>query len=163
MRCLHHGAVPDEIERKYLVPAGAEVELAPPGRRLRQGYLALDGAVEVRLRLSGEDAVLTVKAGGGRTRTEVERSLTAEEAAALWPRTDGRRVEKVRHLVPLDGGLVAELDLYEGALEGLRTVEVEFPDDATAAAFVPPAWFGEELTGRPGWSNADLALHGLPR
>lgn len=152
----------DEIERKYLLPAGVEVTLPGPGRRLRQGYLALDGEVEVRLRVSDDGAVLTVKAGRGQVRTEVERPLTAPEAEELWPHTAGRRLEKVRHLVPLAGGLTAEVDVYEGGLDGLRTVEVELPDLASADAFVPPAWFGEELTGRPGWSNAELALHGRP-
>lgn len=152
----------DEIERKYLLPAGSEVPLPGPARRLRQGYLALDGLVEVRLRVSDDGAVLTVKAGHGQVRTEVERPLTGAEAEELWPFTQGRRVEKVRHLVPLDGGLVAEVDEYEGALAGLRTVEVELPDHASAETFEPPAWFGAELTGRPGWSNAELALQGRP-
>lgn len=150
-----------EIERKYLVPDGVALTL-PDGDGLRQGYLAIDGAVEVRLRLQGPDAVLTVKAGRGRVRTEVERPVTAAEADELWPHTDGRRVEKTRHLVPLPEALVAEVDVYEGALAGLRTVEVEFPDAVAADAFVPPEWFGEELTGRDGWSNADLALRGRP-
>lgn len=152
----------DEIERKYLLAAGIAGPLPGPGQRLLQGYLAVDGAVEVRLRLLDDGAVLTVKAGRGEVRTEVERSLTTGEAEALWPHTDGRRLEKVRHVVPLHAGLVAEVDVYEGPLAGLRTVEVEFPDLKTAQAFAPPPWFGEELTGRPGWSNADLALHGRP-
>ena len=53
-------------------------------------------------------------------------------------------------------------DRYEGALEGLVTVEVEFPTEEEAARFEPPGWFGRELTGEPGWSNAALARHGRP-
>lgn len=159
---IQDGVVADEIERKYLLPAESAVPLPGPARRLRQGYLALDGPVEVRLRVSDDGAVLTVKAGHGQVRTEVERPLADGEADELWPFTEGRRVEKVRHLVPLHDGLVAEVDEYEGALAGLRTVEVELPDRSRAESFVPPAWFGEELTGRPGWSNAELALRGRP-
>ncbi len=46
--------------------------------------------------------------------------------------------------------MVAELDRYEGRLAGLAVVEVEFPDREAAERFVPPAWFGDELTGLRG-------------
>jgi CYTH domain-containing protein len=57
---------------------------------------------------------------------------------------------------------VAEVDLFDGDLDGLAVVEVEFPDAGAAAAFEPPPWFGRELTGEGGWSNADLARFGRP-
>ena len=63
--------------------------------------------------------------------------------------------------VPVAGG-VAEVDRYGGELDGLWTVEVEFDSEQAADAFTPPAWFGTELTGTPGWSNGDLARHGRP-
>lgn len=151
-----------EIERKYLVTDLADEVVLGPGSELRQGYLAEEGLVEVRIRIAGPDATLTVKAGKGRSRTEVERSLTTDEAEALWAFTEGRRVEKVRHRVDLPDGLVAEVDLYAGALDGLRTVEVELPSPEAADGFAPPAWFGRELTDEPGWGNAALARHGLP-
>ena len=151
-----------EIERKFLVPAvPGSLELGN-GSRLRQGYLAIDGPVEVRVRREGEAAILTVKAGAGRTRTEVERDLSAAEADELWPATEGRRIEKVRHRVPLPTGEVLELDVYEGTLAGLVIAEVEFADGAAADGFVAPGWCHRELTGEPGWSNASLAVRGHP-
>ncbi len=152
----------DEIERKFLVAEVPPTETVGTGDRLRQGYLAVDGPVEVRLRLATAGAQLTVKAGAGLQRTEVQVLLGAPDADALWPHTAGRRVEKVRHRIPLEGGRVAEVDLFEGDLDGLCTVEVEFPDTELAAAFEPPSWFGAELTGTPGWSNASLARYGRP-
>jgi len=152
----------DEIERKFLVPETPRLDTVEPGDGLRQGYLAVDGPVEVRLRFGQAAPRLTVKAGAGLHRTEVEVSLTDADADALWPHTDGRRIEKVRHRTALGDDLVAEVDLYGGDLEGLCTVEVEFPDRAAADAFVAPAWFGTELTGQSGWSNAALARHGRP-
>lgn len=150
-----------EIERKFLVTeAPGEQELGS-GTRLRQGYLAVDGNVELRLRLTDSSATLTVKAGRGLSRTEFEVGVGEADADALWPHTDGRRVEKVRYRVPV-GKQVADVDLYEGGLAGLCTAEVEFSSEEAAAAFEPPDWFGAELTGRPGWDNASLARHGRP-
>lgn len=151
-----------EIERSFLVPVLPSVDELGPGARLRQGYLAFDGQVEVRVRLSEGDARLTVKAGRGLHRTEVEVVLPAPDAEELWLLTEGRRVEKVRHRTNLPSGEVAEVDVYEGPLAGLATVEVEFASEDDAHAFAPPPWFGRDVTTEPGWSNADLAVHGLP-
>lgn len=150
-----------EIERKFVVDEAPGPEILGPSLRLRQGYLAVDGEVEVRIRITEASATLTVKAGRGLSRTEVDAVVAVEEADALWSHTEGRRVEKHRHRVVVDGG-VAEVDIYEGPLAGLCTVEVEFADEVAAGAFVAPSWFGRELTGQPGWSNAALARHGLP-
>ncbi len=151
-----------EIERKFLVSELPPPPVLGPGAGLRQGYLAEEAGVEVRVRIADGEARLTVKAGSGLTRTEVEISIAAADAEALWPLTAGRRVEKRRHRVHVDGG-VAEVDVYGGALAGLVVVEVEFDDREGAARFVPPAWFGEEVTGNPAWSNASLARSGRPR
>jgi adenylate cyclase len=158
---FHDGAMGTEIERKFLVDDVPDVTAAPADR-LRQGYVALDDAAEVRVRLADRGATLTVKGGSGLARTEVEVGVDQDQAQDLWALTEGRRVEKTRYRLPLDGGLVAEVDRYQGALDGLCTVEVEFATPAAANAFTPPPWFGEELTGHRGWSNAALALHGRP-
>jgi adenylate cyclase len=91
----------------------------------------------------------------------VERPLEADEFEALWGLTEGRRVTKVRSVVPL-GEYRAEVDAFEGALDGLAIAEVEFPSPEAADAFEPPEWFGAEVTGRPEWGNAALAVHGRP-
>ena len=123
-----------EIERKFLVTSlPSDLQLGS-GTRLRQGYLALDGAVEVRLRISSASSLLTVKAGRGLTRTEVEVAIERPDAEALWLHTEGRRLEKVRHRVPV-GDLVADVDVYAGALSGLCTAEVEFASEQEAGAF----------------------------
>lgn len=151
-----------EIERKFLVVGEPDGDAVLGSKRLRQGYLAVDGAVEIRLRETDDITTMTVKAGRGLDRTEVEMQLDGADADDLWPHATPRSLEKVRSRVRLNGELTAELDLYEGGLAGLRVVEVEFPDLESAEAFAPPAWFGRELTGEPGWSNAELAAHGSP-
>ena len=135
------------------------------GVLIRQGYLAEDEPVTVRVRITDLQSTLTVKAGSGLARTEVEVEISSEQAEVLWPHTVGRRVEKTRHRVLLGdsaGPRVAEVDVYAGSLAELCVVEVEFGSEADAVAFTPPDWFGEELTETPGWSNAALARHGRP-
>lgn len=148
-----------EIERKWLVarvPAGL-----PPGRSLRQGYLSDGGDGEVRVRQDGDRHLLTAKRGRGLVREEVELSLPIDDFAALWALTRGRRVEKTRHVLAW-GAVQIEVDVFAGALAGLVVAEVEFPSAAAARAWTGPDWLGPELTGRPGWSNGDLARHGRP-
>lgn len=158
-----------EIERKFRIDdlTAVPADLGG-GTRLRQAYVAVDGQVEVRVRDTGGAQLLTVKGGRGVSRTEVELAIDAGAFGELWALGEGRRIDKVRHEVPLDGGgdpgagLVAEVDVYGGALTGLVVVEVEFGSEDDAAAFVPPPWFGAELTGDDRWSNASLATHGAP-
>ncbi len=127
------------------------------GTALRQGYLAIDGDVAVRVRIAPTRAWLTIKGGGdGLDRTEVEVDLDLDEAEDLWRHTVDRRLEKTRHRVPVDE-FTAEVDVFGGALAGLCLVEVEFPSVEAAEAFTAPAWFGREVTGQPEWSNASLA------
>lgn len=172
-----------EIERKWVTDVatitqalGALAEW-PAGEELRQGYLAIDGDVTTRLRITPARAVLTIKAGGGLARTEVEVELDADSAEQLWAHTAGRRIAKHRHRLPLPADasadaatdshitrdeLVAEIDVYHGELDGLVSVEVEFADVTSAERFVAPGWFGTDVTGDPRWLNASLARHGRP-
>ena len=151
-----------EIERKWVAERPPGPELLGAGTPLRQGYVAIDGDVTVRVRIAPEQAWLTIKGGDeGLDRTEVEVDLDLDEAEDLWRYTGDRRLEKSRHRVAV-GEYTAEVDLFGGALSGLCLVEVEFPSVAAAEAFSAPDWFGRDVTGRPGWSNASLALHGLP-
>jgi len=145
-----------EIERKFLVTALPDG--LGEGEAIDQGYLAIapDG-VETRIRRRAGAATLTVKSGPAMTRVEEEIPLEAARFDALWPLTEGRRLEKVRHLIGLERGLTAELDVYGGVLAGLLTAEIEFPSEAAARDFSPPPWLGEEVTGDATYANQNLA------
>lgn len=148
-----------ERERRFLVDE-LPADLPEP-TEIVQAYLTTRPAT-VRVRREGGRRTLTIKIGSGFARTEIERELDADEFAALWAVAEELLIEKRRHRVPLAGGLLAELDLFDGDLSGRRIVEVEFADDASAAAFEPPAWFGTEVTDDPRYTNAALARHGWP-
>jgi CYTH domain-containing protein len=153
-----------EVERKFLLAERPDGLDDHPAQRLEQGYLAIDPAgSEVRVRRKDGKTLMTVKSGIGLVRAEEEFAVDPERFERLWPLTEGRQVVKTRYLVPLDGGLTAEVDDYEGALAGLLTAEVEFADVASAQAFQPPAWMGEDVTGDPRYVNRTLAVDGIPR
>jgi adenylate cyclase len=148
-----------EIERKFLVdrlPQGLG-----QGASIRQGYVALDDATEVRIRAKGDERTLTIKGGRGIERAEVELDITHVQFEELWELANGRTLTKARHEVPIESGL-AEVDIYDGSLAGLVVVEVEFHSMQAAEAFEPPDWFGAELTGDVRYSNARLAIGGAP-
>ena len=146
-----------EIERKFLVrtppPDLGRHDHAP----IDQGYLTPpDAAMSIRLRRYGGRHLLTAKQGEGLRRREVEVEIGAAVFEALWPLTEGRRLVKTRYQIP-SGAYTVELDVYHGAHDGLLIAEVEFADEAAAAAFVPPAWFGPDVTGDARYANARLA------
>ena len=148
-----------EIERRFLVEHLPH-DLPSP-IRIEQAYLVTE-PVSVRVRRKDGARILTIKAGSGLTRTEIERELTDEEFDSLWRQQTELRIEKRRHELDLGGGHTAELDLFDGDLAGRRIVEVEFADEDAAAAFDPPDWFGVEVTDDGRYTNAALARHGWP-
>jgi len=152
-----------EIERKFLVdPVPGDLD-AHPSSRIDQGYVAItDDGVEVRIRQYGDRAFLTIKSGSGMVRVEEEIEIDRRRFDALWPLTEGRRICKRRYLIQAEGGATIELDVYDGALTGLVTAEVEFESEAAAAAFTPPAWLGRDVTDDRAYKNQRLAVDGLP-
>jgi adenylate cyclase len=153
-----------EIERKFTVRAAPADLGSHPSSAIEQGYLAIhEDGTEVRVRRRDGAAVLTVKSGGGLVRAEEEIALDGDMFERLWPLTEGRRIEKVRHLLPAPGpGIVIELDVYAGDLAGLVLAEVEFASEAAAAAFEPPAWLGPDVTEDARYKNQRLAVDGRP-
>ena len=152
----------DGVERERTFLVADMPDLPDDGTRIRQGYLAIDGDIQVRIRdREGVGRSLTVKGGRGGTRAEEEVPIDAERFDRLWPLTDGRRIEKTRYVIPVDGA-DAELDVFAGELTGLVLVEVELDSDDAMAGFEPPAWFGAEVTDDDRYSNASLANDGHP-
>ena len=95
-------------------------------------------------------------------RVEEELEIEPDRFERLWPLTEGLRIEKTRYEIEADGGLVIELDVYTGDLEGLVVAEVEFDSETAAEAFAPPEWFGEDVTEDVRYKNQRLARDGAP-
>lgn len=121
---------------------------------------------------------------GSLAQEEYNLPLTPEAYEHLLEKADGVVITKRRYLIPLTaadcaavpnasaeelrtwiagGEAKIELDVFEGAHDGLVIAEVEFPSEALATAWQPVTWFGREITGDRRYSNAALAQKpGLP-
>lgn len=194
-----------EIERVWIlreapaIPAGARVErweieqgyLAPPAEG--EAELAKLGFPEGRLRRirtpdGAERFVHTVKRGSGVVREEIEREVTRAEFERAWPRTEGRRLAKLRlrvreavrevlREVVGEGArenprqhaheCVYEIDLFRGLVRNGRPLvflELELADASQKVTL--PAWLAScverEISDDPRYRNAALAIHGVP-
>ena len=150
-----------EIERKYLVNSLPEDLGAYPHVEIEQGYLCTSPTL--RIRRMGDFFILTVKEKVRTTTSaivnrEEEFSMSPDSYARLKGKCDGNMVEKTRYRIPV-GEYTAELDIFHGRHEGLRLVEVEFPTVEAADAFVPPAWFGQDVSNDPHYRNSWLAYN----
>lgn len=148
-----------EIERKFLVkklPAPLEQYRF---HHIEQGYLCT-GPV-VRVRKQDDEYYLTYKGGGKMVREEYNLPLNADAYAHLITKADGYRITKTRYLIPLEGtGLTAELDIFT-APGPLIMAEVEFASEEQAKAFIPPEWFGEDVTFCREYHNSYMSRFGI--
>ena len=144
-----------EIERKFLITELPENLTQYNCRRIEQGYLCT--APVVRIRRQDEEYYLTYKSKGMMVREEYNLPLTAEAYAHLREKTDGNLISKQRYLIPLNETLTAELDIFDAPFAPLMLAEVEFSSEEEANSFVPPAWFGEDVTFSGKYHNSYLS------
>lgn len=164
--------MPKEIERKFLVNQGAyssieETTSFPVKEMILIDQIYLSYIPEVRLReevylcLNKGDPQLpnryfmVVKSEGVMERDEFTLILSRECYRELSLSAINSTIIKLRSKIVLEDGLIAELDDYRNFL--FRTVEVEFPTIEVANSFIPPQWFGDEVTNDPRYKNKNLA------
>lgn len=151
-----------EIERKFLVTGDGWKALAESSSLLRQGYLSSNAKATVRVRSwDDERAALTLKGrASGMTRAEYEYDIPMGDAREMLDMAQPHVLEKRRHLVPF-GGLIWEVDVFEGRHEGLVIAEVELTSEQQAVEL--PAWVGTEVTDDDRYYNASLSrTNGVP-
>ncbi|MFA6070934.1 MAG: CYTH domain-containing protein [Janthinobacterium sp.] len=146
-----------EIERKFLLQGNAWRGLGQ-AVLLRQGYLSSARERAVRVRIEGEQAMLTIKgANVGATRGEWEYPIPLADAAELL---DGLceqpLIEKVRHRIE-HAGMLWEVDEFLGANAGLIVAEIELASEDQP--FEKPEWIGAEVSGDARYYNANLIRH----
>ena len=144
-----------EIERKFLIHTLPENLDSYPFQLLEQAYLCTEPVV--RVRRSNDTYTLTYKSKGLMSREEYNLPLTAESYEHLKKKADGNVIRKKRYCIPFSDALTIELDLFDAPFEGLVLAEVEFSSEEQAMAFLPPEWFGEEVTWSAEYHNSTLS------
>ncbi len=141
-----------EIERKYLIktlPDLKDYEMI----HIKQGYISTTPVI--RIRQKNEAYILTCKGKGLIAREEFELQITKEEYEHLATKTDYPMIEKRRYLIPYNNHTV-ELDIFDGMLSGLTLAEVEFASMEDANRFMPPLWFGRDVSSDARYQNNQL-------
>lgn len=145
-----------EIERRFLVEGDAWRQLAVP-QTLQQGYMKVDKACSIRVRIVGNDAWLTVKGFiSDVSRHEFEYPIPLAHAHTMLAEMCPFKLEKHRYTIPYRGR-VFDVDEYFGANAPLVVAEIELPAEDTP--FERPEWLGTEITHDGRFSNAYLSKH----
>ena len=145
-----------ETERKFLV-RGEFRHLATSSVKITQRYLSKDPEKTIRIRIADDRAYLTVKgrpAPGRISRYEWEYAIPVDEASSMMKLCVPGVIVKTRYLVPA-GNHTFEVDVFHDRNEGLVIAELELENENDL--FDRPDWLGDEVTGNPGFYNANLA------
>ncbi|MCL6706512.1 CYTH domain-containing protein [Pseudomonas sp. R2.Fl] len=149
-----------EIERKFLVVSDSWRDHVISTTPMRQAYMAANHDRSVRIRIrNDESARLTIKVGkAALVRDEFEYDIPLADAEEMMGLAIGNVIEKVRHTVQV-ANFLWEIDVFEGAYNGLVIAEVEMQSEADNPLL--PTWVGREVTGDHRYSNQALATERL--
>lgn len=148
-----------EIERKWRVSDLPDDLSRYECIDMEQAYL--NEHPTVRIRRENSEYFLTYKGISDNDISHIEYNLplTREAFEHMLPKCDGRIIRKKRYLIPLeDTSLCAELDVFDEPFAPLKIVEVEFPSVDAAESFIPPSWFGEDVSHDRRFKNAVMAI-----
>ena len=143
-----------EIERKFLVKELPDNLDQYPHDELCQAYVCT--CPVIRVRKKNDDYILTLKSGGLLAREEIEMPIDASAFNHLKAKKEGMLISKTRYKIPEKDGLLIELDLFHEEYDGFCMAEVEFKTVDQANSYIPPAWFGKDVTLDSRFHNSRL-------
>lgn len=147
-----------EIERKYLIHSIPFSLDTYPFHEIEQAYLCTNPVV--RIRKQDDNYILTYKGKGLMVREEYNLPLNEDAYHHLLQKADGVVIKKRRYLIPYsleEHVYTIELDIFSGTYKGLQLAEVEFETESDCNAFIPPEWFGEDVTFSKKYHNSTLS------
>lgn len=144
-----------EIERKFLVKNIDNISFKFYNKKtIIQDYLYNDKITTIRKRkiVEGENNkyYYTIKTNrsGKYSVEEFESEIEEDIYIKLEPDKNRNTIIKDRYNIPMQDGLVIELDVFHGIFEGIIFAEIEFPSEELGEKFKVPEWFDKELTGK---------------
>lgn len=157
-----------EIEKKYTLKNLPDNLENYPCKIIEQAYL--NTSPVVRIRRSNESYYLTYKGTGLMAREEYNLPLDEKSYHHLLEKADGNIISKKRYIIPIEKPqfddsyypvaapeLSIEIDIFDPPFAPLSMAEVEFSSVEMANAFIPPAWFDEDVTSNPEYHNSVLS------
>lgn len=144
-----------EIERKFIPKCLPDNLDSYKHHDIQQAYL--NTSPVIRIRKQDEDYFLTYKGSGMMSREEYNLPLNQKSYFHLLTKADGNIITKTRYLIPLFNSLTAELDIFHDIFDGRLLVEVEFNSIEDANSFIPPEWFGEDVTYDKKYHNSNMS------
>jgi len=158
------GTVGKEIERRFLVLEKPTFLIRLDSHEIEQWYAPDMAGLKppkevdlsqvhdgVRIRKRNKKWFATMKGEwDGASRVEYEWEIDGMECKEWWP-----SIVKTRFLWTDSEGMVWEIDVFHGLLDGLVIAEVELPTEDHFLSI--PSWVSGEITGEVGWSNYELA------
>lgn len=160
-----------EIERKWLI----DKQKIPhdlntlESFEIEQAYISFRPSIRVRMLRACDGAerfVLTLKSASADrnalSREEYELPIDHKAYDTLMQKAEGNKIHKTRYLFRRADGLLEELDVFHGALDGLAYLEIEFVSVEQAKSFPSPDWVVRDVTADKRFRNSALARFGLP-
>ncbi len=146
-----------EIERKFLVSSEAFKKEAFRVTRILQGFLNTNPDRTVRIRIRGDQGLITVKGksnAAGTIRKEWEMEIPYTDAEMLIELCEEGVIDKMRYEIK-SGDHIIEVDEFFGENAGLVIAEVELSEENEE--FIKPTWLGKEVTGEIKYYNSQLS------
>lgn len=156
-----------EIERKFLINPNKlpvlSYETIHNSLHTEQFYIQIDPEIRFRKVVIGYTECRhyykteKTKTNDPMVRREKEEKITEDEYYDNFPRRIGNVIVKRRYMIQLEDKYWCSVDIYN---DGLYVAEVEFKDIEKAKTWIPPEWFGEEVTGVKEYKNVNIATGG---
>jgi adenylate cyclase len=145
-----------EIERKFIVTNDSWQESVKKKSIFSQGYISHSGNCTVRIRISEDNAWLTVKGDADNiTRSEFEYNIPKDDAARMLEEfASDNMVHKTRYFI-IFAGMEWTVDVFHGENSNLTLAEVELTEENIELSI--PAWAGKEVSTDIRYTNAYLA------
>lgn len=153
-----------ERERKFLITRKNAFKLIDSGRLIEdkvitQKYISFSPEIRFRQEITVDNTKekysTTIKSTSLNNRKEINIPITKEKYLSETKKLGGdffNTVIKRRTVVTLEG-LIFEIDFFN---EGLILVEIEFDNIVEMETFVPPSYFGRDVTIEEGYKNRNL-------
>ena len=143
-----------EIERKFLLKNNSWKKEIKETIFIRQGYLNSKVERTVRIRIQGEQGVLTIKGKNQNvTRKEFEYQIPLDDALHLISMCEKPIIEKTRFLIS-SNRCTWEIDVFNGENKGLVIAEIELSSEKES--FDIPNWLGKEVSSESKYYNSSL-------